>query len=138
MKTVRENVNIKVQELREDMKKEIAALNHNYSTLHNMVDIIVDVVAKAVGLYSSLVPKFDKMAEVDVTSFGNIDKCLQELKDLMSKYDSSRTLVVSPDFFNEKFRMLESTIHKEFSPLAKFVKFMPMNVPPVSIGVQGG
>lgn len=36
------------------MTKEIAALDHNYSTLHNKVDIIVGAMAKAVELYTSL------------------------------------------------------------------------------------
>ncbi|CAI9262773.1 unnamed protein product [Lactuca saligna] len=138
VKAVRENVNLNIQELHEDVTNEIATVDKNSSTLHNKVDVIVDAVAKAVELYSSLVLKFDNKARMDVTSFGNVDRLLQELKDLMSKYYSSKTSIVSPEFFNENFRMLESSIHNELAPHAMFANFMPTTDLPVSTGMQGG
>ncbi|CAI9259580.1 unnamed protein product [Lactuca saligna] len=119
------------------MTKEISALDHNYS-LHNKLDIIVGVVAKAVELYSSLGVKLDLKVEVDAKSFGNVEKLLRELKYIFSKYDLSKSSVVSPDSFTEKLCMLESIIQKELAPLAKFENFMPINSPPVCTGVQGG
>ena len=44
VKKVREDVNPKIEELCEDMAKEVTLLEHNYSSLLKKVDIIVDVV----------------------------------------------------------------------------------------------
>lgn len=76
VKTVRENVNLKNEELREEMAKKIVALNHNYSSLHTKIDIIVFAVTKFVEWYNSLLPKVDKMATDEIISFGNIEKVL--------------------------------------------------------------
>ena len=72
VKTICENVNLKLHELNNDMVKEITVLTHNYSTLHMKVDIIADVVTQSIEWYNSFVPKFEKNAENDATSFGNI------------------------------------------------------------------
>ncbi|CAI9276733.1 unnamed protein product [Lactuca saligna] len=79
--------------------------------------------------------KFDKKAEVDANSFGNVENLVKELKDLFSKYGSSKSSVVSPESFTKIFRMLEATIHDDLAPLAKFVNLMLTNAPPVSKGV---
>ncbi|CAI9284142.1 unnamed protein product [Lactuca saligna] len=120
------------------MMKDIATLDHNYSTIHNKVDIIVGAMAKAVELYTSLGVKLDLKAEVDANSFGSVEKLLKELKDLLLKCDFSKSSVVSSESFTKIFCMLESTIQKELAPLAKIVNFMPTNAPSVSTGVQGG
>ncbi|CAI9295424.1 unnamed protein product [Lactuca saligna] len=112
VKTIRENVNLKIQELRDDMAKEFTALDHNYSTLHNKVDIIAGVVTKAVNWYNSLVPKFDKKVEVDVTGFGDIAKLVGELKDLISTFGSSSSSVFTTELLTQKFSFLKSNIHK--------------------------
>lgn len=48
VKTIWEDVNRKVKELREDMEKDIHALNKNYSSLLSMVDIFAGDVTKIV------------------------------------------------------------------------------------------
>lgn len=65
VKKVHEKVNLKIEELHEDMTKEIVALDHNYFTLHNEVDIVVDAVTKVFELYNSMLSKVDKKVEVD-------------------------------------------------------------------------
>ncbi|CAI9287037.1 unnamed protein product [Lactuca saligna] len=107
VKKVRKDVNLKIQELREDMGKEVATLNHNYSSLHQKVDIIVGVVTNFVTLYQDLVPKFDKMDDVDIT----------------------------PELLSKKFTLLESTTQKELAPLVKSLNMMPTDTPPISTGV---
>ncbi|CAI9283126.1 unnamed protein product [Lactuca saligna] len=92
VETVRENINLKVQELKEYMMKDIAALDHNYSTLHNKVDIIAGVVAKEVELYTSLGLKLDSKSEVDASSFGSVETLLEELKDIVSKVNNSKRI----------------------------------------------
>ena len=42
VKKVREDVNFMLQELREDMAKEIASVHQDYGSLHKKVDIICD------------------------------------------------------------------------------------------------
>lgn len=80
VKKVREDVNLKIEELRVDMAKEIADLDHNYSSLHTKVGIIADVVTKVVEMYNSLLPKVYKKVEVDAQSFGKIKETLSNLK----------------------------------------------------------
>ncbi|CAI9259246.1 unnamed protein product [Lactuca saligna] len=104
MNAIQEDVILKIQELREDLIKEVATLDHNYSTLHN---------------------------KVDVKSFRNVEHLLQELKDIVSKSDFSKSSVVSPEKFTEKCHMLQSTIQKELAPLEKFINFIPTNPPPI-------
>lgn len=136
--TIRENVNLKLQELNNDMVKEITVLTHNYSTLHMKVDIIADVVTQSIEWYNSFVPKFEKKVTVDATSFGDIVKLLGTLKDLMSKSRSSTSSVFTPGFLTQNFSLLESIIHKELAPLVKLLPLMPTGAPPIVTGMQGG
>ena len=53
VKKVREDVNFKLEEIRSAMEIEVAEFAHNYSSLHNKVDIIVAVVTKVVESYTS-------------------------------------------------------------------------------------
>ncbi|CAI9300034.1 unnamed protein product [Lactuca saligna] len=46
VKKVREDVNFKLQELREDMEKEIEVVQRGYASLNQQVDIIDEVVTK--------------------------------------------------------------------------------------------
>lgn len=96
LKKVREDINMKIEELCEDMAKEIAALEHNYSSLHKKVDIIVDVVTNYVTLYESLLLKVDKKVEANVKSFGNIDNLLVELKGLVLKSSFVSYSLITP------------------------------------------
>ena len=82
--------------------------------------------------------KLDSKAPVVAMSFGTIENLLQDLQDIVSKYDISKSSIISPGLFTEKFSLLESTIQKELAPLTKFVNFMLTNAPCVSTWVQGG
>ncbi|CAI9263343.1 unnamed protein product [Lactuca saligna] len=118
------------------MAKEVVELNHNYYSLRTKVDIIVDAVTKVIECYTSLAPKIEKKAEVDVQAFEKMDKLLTDLKDLVSKSSSSSLL--TPEFLTQKFRLLESSIHNELAPIAKLANLMPTDAPPVSTEVQEG
>lgn len=131
VKSVRENVTFKIEELRTDMAKEIVALDHNYSSLYTMVDIIVDAVTKVFMWYNFLLTKVDKNVEVDAQSFGKIEELLGNLKELISKFGSLASSLLTPEFLTHKFRLLESTFHNELDPLVKFVNLMPTDAPPV-------
>lgn len=69
---VREDVNLKIEELQVDMANEVVDLSHDYSTLHTKVDIIADAITNVVKWYQYLIPKIDKNAELDVQSFGKL------------------------------------------------------------------
>lgn len=138
VKTVHENVHLNIEELRMDMVKEVKTLDHNDFSLHNKVDIIVDVVTKIVETYNSLSPKVDKKAKIDSQSFEMFAKVMADLKELISKFSSSSSSMLTQDFLSQKFRLLESSIKNELAPLAKFVNLMPTNAPPIHTRVQGG
>lgn len=71
------------------MVNEVADLTHNYSSLLTKVNIIVEALMQVVQWYNSMAPKLDKKDEVDDTSIGNVAKLLAELKNLMSKSETS-------------------------------------------------
>ncbi|CAI9304104.1 unnamed protein product [Lactuca saligna] len=54
---VREDVNLKLQELRDYMSEEIVIAQQDYASLNQKVDIIAEVVTKFVKLYDTLGPK---------------------------------------------------------------------------------
>ncbi|CAI9285209.1 unnamed protein product [Lactuca saligna] len=54
VKKVREDVNLKLEELRVDIAKEVAAISHDYSIIPKNVDIIADAVTDVIGSSSSL------------------------------------------------------------------------------------
>ncbi|CAI9263591.1 unnamed protein product [Lactuca saligna] len=57
VKKVHEDVNFKIQELRQNMDKEIACVRTKYASLIQKVEIICDVVTKFAKLYESLSPQ---------------------------------------------------------------------------------
>lgn len=63
VKKVCEDVNLKIEELRSELVKEVAALDKNYPSLQTKVDIIVDAMTNVVKWYNSLIPKFDSKVE---------------------------------------------------------------------------
>ncbi|CAI9282602.1 unnamed protein product [Lactuca saligna] len=80
VKKVREDVIQKIEELHEDMEKEVVALEHNYYSLHKKVDIIVDVVTKYETLYEALLLKVATKFDENNMSLSKIDTMLVELK----------------------------------------------------------
>ena len=138
VKTVREDVNRKIEELRADMEKEIMALTYNYSSLLVKFDMIVEGVTKVVSWYNSTALKLDQKVEGDVASFGNISKLLNDLKGQVSEFVSSSSTLLTPEFLTQKFHLLESSIHNELAQLRKFANYKSMNVPPIDTGVQRG
>ena len=106
VKTVQEDVNRKLEELKVDMEKEINELSTNYCSLLSKVDIVAAVVTKVVECYQSLIPKIDDKATGDITCFGKLDAMLSELKEMVSKSGSSSLL--TPEFLTQKFRLFET------------------------------
>ncbi|CAI9290611.1 unnamed protein product [Lactuca saligna] len=101
VKRVREDVNFKLQELREDMAKEIEVVKRDYASLNQQVDSIVEVVTKFVKLYEALSPNLTQLSTTESTSFAEINTQLNELKDLPSK--SSSFSLITPEFLSQKF-----------------------------------
>ncbi|CAI9289389.1 unnamed protein product [Lactuca saligna] len=56
VKMVKEDVNLKIQELHEEMNKEIVSVQYDYASLRQKVDIICDAVTKFVKMYEGLSP----------------------------------------------------------------------------------
>ncbi|CAI9274653.1 unnamed protein product [Lactuca saligna] len=67
---VREDVNFKLQELRDDMVKEVDSVKKDYATRQKKVDIICDAVIKYAKLYESLSPQISQLSTSDSQQFG--------------------------------------------------------------------
>ncbi|CAI9275185.1 unnamed protein product [Lactuca saligna] len=137
VKKVREAVNIKLEELRVDMAKEVAVISHDFSTLHTKVDIIAVAVTNVMKWYQSLILKVDKIEELDTKSFSKIEDSFINLNDLVSKISSSSSLI-TPNSLSQKFAALESILKAELDPLANLLNLMSTTAPPIQTRVQGG
>ncbi|CAI9280023.1 unnamed protein product [Lactuca saligna] len=126
----------KVDELREDMSKEIAITQQDYASFNQKIDIIADAVTKFVKLYDALHPRLAQFSTHESKSLTEITTLLNELKSLISKPGSSP--LITPEFLSQKFLLFESVLHKQLAPLSRIVSLLPTNAPPVVTGVQGG
>ncbi|CAI9269813.1 unnamed protein product [Lactuca saligna] len=70
VKKLREDVILKLQELRDDMVREVAVVQNDYATLYKEVDIICDAVTKYVTLYETLSPQITQLSTIDNQQFG--------------------------------------------------------------------
>lgn len=131
-------MNLKLEELHTDIAKEVAHLEHNYSSINTKVDSIVGVVTKVVELYSSLLPKVEKKSESNTQSFEKIEELLGNLKELISKLSSLPQSSVSPDSLSTLFSSSDASIKFEMTPFLKLINLMPTDAPPVHTGVQEG
>lgn len=105
VKKLIEDVNLKLQEIREDMQKEIAIVQHDYASLNQKMDIIVDMVTKFVKLYEALSPKISQLSSDESKSFWEVTTLLNDLKTLILK--SSSSSLITPKFFSQKFLLFE-------------------------------
>lgn len=138
VKKVREDVNLYIQELREDISKEIVVLQQYYESLNQKVDIIADVVTKFVKLYETIGPKVEQMPVDDVKSFSSISQLLVELKGMMLISNLVFSSLITPELLTQKFSDLEYALHKELAPLSKTLTIFPTDAPTISTGVQRG
>ncbi|CAI9285985.1 unnamed protein product [Lactuca saligna] len=72
VKKLREDVNLNLQELCDDMVRELTVFQNDYATLHNKVDIICDAVTKYVMLYKSLSPQITQLSTSDNQQLGEV------------------------------------------------------------------
>ncbi|CAI9259591.1 unnamed protein product [Lactuca saligna] len=85
-----EDVNLKIEEIRSEMVKEVVNLDHNYSTLNMKVDIVPVAFTKVVKLRNSLSTKFEAKSTSNSLSFAKLEKLLGDLKDLLLKLGYSQ------------------------------------------------
>ncbi|CAI9269804.1 unnamed protein product [Lactuca saligna] len=100
VKKVREDVNLKLHELRDDMVKEVAVVQHDYATLHKKVDIICDVVTRYVKLYESLSPQITQLSTTDNQQFGEVILILRDLKESVLK--PATFSIITLEFLSQK------------------------------------
>ncbi|CAI9270136.1 unnamed protein product [Lactuca saligna] len=117
------------------MHKEIFVAQHDYASLNQKMDSIVDVVMKFVKLYEALSPKITQLSSDDSKSFMEVTTLLNELKTLISEPSSSP--LITTEFLSQKFLLFESILHKQLAPLSQIINLLPSNAPPVVTGVQG-
>ncbi|CAI9285485.1 unnamed protein product [Lactuca saligna] len=137
VKKVREDVNYKLQELRQDMEKEIANVRTEFASLNQKVDIICDAVTKFAKLYKSLSPQISQLSSTENKNFMEVFTLLKELKTLSSTPASS-SLLSSEDLI-KTFSQFESLLLQQLTPLSRISSLLPtMDAPLASTGVQAG
>ncbi|CAI9286646.1 unnamed protein product [Lactuca saligna] len=87
VKKVEEFVNLKVDKLKSKMPKKVDKLKKNYSTLHGMVNVIVDMITKLVVYHNSFSPKLDTNTDQDLKVFKKLEEFLESLKEYVLKID---------------------------------------------------
>ncbi|CAI9299024.1 unnamed protein product [Lactuca saligna] len=108
VKTIREDVNRNLDEVKVNVTKE---LRTNYSSLQEKVDTITVVVTK-------------------------LGVLLGEIKKLVLK--PAQTSFLTPEFLTQKIQILDQAIQKAVAPISNFANLLPTGAPPVAIGVQRG
>ncbi|CAI9276980.1 unnamed protein product [Lactuca saligna] len=136
VKKVREDVNLKLQELCDDMVREVTVVHNDYATLHKKVDIICDAVTKYVTLCESLSPQISQLSTTINQKFGEAISMIKDSKDSVLK--SATSLIITHEFLLQKFTQFEAIIHRQLAPLSTISNLLPTSAPPVRTGVQGG
>ncbi|CAI9293889.1 unnamed protein product [Lactuca saligna] len=116
VKKVREEVNFKIQELCEDMEKEISVVRTEFESINKKVDIICEAVAKFSKLYESLSPQITQLSTTDNKNFMEVFKLLKELKSLSSKPALS---ILSSEDLIQKFSKFEELLVQKLAPLSR-------------------
>ncbi|CAI9277935.1 unnamed protein product [Lactuca saligna] len=75
VKKVQEDANYKLQELRQDMEKEIANVRTEFASLNQKVDIMCDPVTKFAKLYESLSPQITQISITENKNFIRYFQC---------------------------------------------------------------
>ncbi|CAI9281121.1 unnamed protein product [Lactuca saligna] len=132
VKKVREDVNFKLQELREDMEKEIEVVQRDYASLNQQVDVIVEVLATFVKLYEAESPQLSQLSTTESTSFVKINNHFKELKALISKSISSP--LITAEFLSQEFTHSKAILQKQVAHLSRISNILPTDAPPVITG----
>lgn len=133
-----EPVNLKVEELKSEMSKEVAKIKKNYATLHDKVDVIADAIKKLVEYYTSITTKLDAKTETYSKVFAKMEEFLGGLKESISKIDTFHSSLVSQESTSKMISFLETNIKVELAPILKLVNLTPTDAPPVKQVAQGG
>ncbi|CAI9286023.1 unnamed protein product [Lactuca saligna] len=123
VKKVREDVNLKHQELHDDMLREVAVVQNDYATLYKKADIICDIVMKYVTLYESLSPQITQLYTTDNQQFGDVILMLKDLKESVLKPATSS--IITPEFLSQKLTQFEAILHKQLAPLSTISNLLP-------------
>ncbi|CAI9303222.1 unnamed protein product [Lactuca saligna] len=111
VKKVREDVNLQIAELREDMQKEVQVVQQDYASINQKVDIICNDVTRFVKLYETMNPQVINLSVQTAKHFDEL-----------------------------KFVQFEAILHKQLSPLVRISNLLPAvsDAPPAFTGMQGG
>ncbi|CAI9293826.1 unnamed protein product [Lactuca saligna] len=101
LKKVREDINLKLQELHDDMVREVTVVQNDYATLHKKVDIICDAVTEYFTLYESMSPQITQLSTTDNQQFGEVISMLIDLKE--SVLNPVTSSIITPEFLSQNF-----------------------------------
>ncbi|KAL7610158.1 hypothetical protein Lser_V15G11463 [Lactuca serriola] len=137
VKKVREDVNMQIRELREEMTKEVKNIHQGFESAHQKIDIICDAVVQCVKMFEQLNPQMVSLSANEVQHFGELVNLLKELKEISSKSSSS---IISQEFLSQKFLNFEAILQKHLTSLLRISSLLPnvSDAPPTVTRVQGG
>ncbi|CAI9273156.1 unnamed protein product [Lactuca saligna] len=121
VKKVREDVNYKLQELRQDMEKEIPNVRTEFASLNQKVDIICDAVTNFTKLYESLSPQIAQLSTTENKNLMKVFMLLKELKTLSSAPASSSLL--SYEDLIKKFSQFKALLLQQLAPLSRISSY---------------
>ena len=136
VKKVRDDVNLKLEEMKKEVSQEISEVNPRYTSIQEKVDIIAGAVTNFIQTFQATVPTIEAKASDDKEQFAKLKELLGELKSIVSKPTPQSFL--TSEFLTQKLNVLDQVIQKVVAPITKFAQMLPSNAPPAIIGVQGG
>ncbi|CAI9289568.1 unnamed protein product [Lactuca saligna] len=74
VKNVEESVKLKMDELKPKISKEVVKIEQNYTSLHNKVDVLADVIKKLVEYNTFFSTKHESKKETDSKVFEKMEE----------------------------------------------------------------
>ena len=130
MKKVREDVNFKIHELKNEIAKELKDIHSQHLEVQKQVDVVATELNKVVT--ATILEANHKETK---EKFDLILKMVTELKQVVSQ--SSPQQILTPECLSLNVNTLEQAIQKALAPIANFTSLLPKHAPPAFTGVKG-
>ncbi|XP_052619606.1 uncharacterized protein LOC128125976 [Lactuca sativa] len=136
VKKVREDVNFKIEELKQELAKELHDITSQNLEVQKRVDVVATALNKVITDSQSPSLILEANQKENKEKFDKLIQLVTELKTLVSQPTSQTILTL--EFLSLKVNTLEQAIQKALALIANFTSLLPKNAPPAFIGVQGG
>ncbi|CAI9278669.1 unnamed protein product [Lactuca saligna] len=92
---MKESMDQKMDELKSELDNEVEKMEHNYTLLHNKVDVVATAITKLVEFNTDYSTKLEEKLEKDSQVFEKIEEFLSSIKETILKVDLSNQSSVS-------------------------------------------